>query len=98
MRGIVTERDLVRKVLADKRDPKTVKIDDVMSTPVVSISPKEDVVDAAHLMSQRGIRRTGRDGGGRLVGIITANDLVKNMRRNVEELASMLCLIGRTWM
>ena len=96
--GIVTERDLVRRVLAENRDPKTIKIRDVMSTPVFSISPEEDVVNAAHIMRQRGIRRIVVMTGDELVGVITTNDLARNMKRHIEELASTLYLVGRTWM
>ena len=96
--GIVTERDLVRRVLAENRDPKMVKMKDVMSTPVFSISPEEDIVNAAHIMRQRGIRRVVVIAGDELVGVITTNDLARNMKRHIEELASTLYLVGRTWM
>lgn len=75
--GIVTERDLVRRVLAENRELKTVKIRDVMSTSVVSVSPEEDVLNAAHIMRQRGIRRVVVMNKEDLIGIITTNDLVK---------------------
>jgi len=96
--GIVTERDLVRRVLAENRDLKTVKMREIMSTPVFSISPEEEVVNAAHIMRQRGIRRVVVMDKEALIGIITTNDLVGNMKRNIEELASTLYLVGRTWM
>ena len=96
--GIVTERDLVRRVLAENRDLKTVKMREIMSKPVFSISPEEEVVNAAHIMRQRGIRRVVVMDKEALIGIITTNDLVGNMKRNIEELASTLYLVGRTWM
>lgn len=96
--GIVTERDLVRRVLAENREPKTVRIREVMSTSVVSVSPEEDVVNAAHIMRQRGIRRVVVMDKEDLVGIITTNDLAKHMQQNIEELGSILYIVGRTWM
>lgn len=96
--GVVTERDLVRRVLAGNRDPRTTLIHEVMSAPVSSISPDEDIVNAAHIMRQRGIRRIVVMDEEELVGILTTNDLVRNMKRHIEELASMLYLVGRTWM
>ena len=96
--GIVTERDLVRRVLAENRDLKTLKMREIMSKPVFSISPEEEVVNAAHIMRQRGIRRVVVMDKEALIGIITTNDLVGNMKRNIEELASTLYLEGRTWM
>jgi CBS domain-containing protein len=96
--GIVTERDLVRRGLAENRDLTTVKIRDVMSVSVVSVSPEEDVVNTAHIMRQRGIRRVVVMDKEDLVGIITTNDLVRNMKQNIEELGSILYIVGRTWM
>lgn len=93
--GVVTERDLVRRVLAEDRDPKKVKVSDVMTTPVVSIHPEEDIVDAAQFMSRRGLRRLVVMEGDRLVGIITSDDLALNMRRAAEEFATTLYILGR---
>jgi CBS domain-containing protein len=76
--GIVTERDLLSKVLAKELSPEKVKVGDVMSRPLVSISPLATIREAARTM----IREKGRlvvfDDGG-LVGIVTASDLVKSM-------------------
>ena len=65
--GIITERDLVRRVMAEDDDPKTVKVRHVMSSPVISISPEKDVIDAAQLMKKRGIRRLVVMDGDKLV-------------------------------
>lgn len=91
--GIATERDLIRRVLAENKDPKTLKISEVMTSPVISISLKEDVVDAAQLMRINGIRRLAVMEGNRLVGIITTNDLAKNMKRAVQDLATKFYLM-----
>lgn len=96
--GIVTERDLVRRVLAEYRDPQTISINNIMTTQVITISPEANIADSAHLMRKKGIRRLTVQQEGKLVGIITTNDLIKNMTRHIEDVASMLYLIGRTWM
>ena len=92
--GIVTERDMVRRVIAEGKDPKAVKILDVMSSPVISVSPEEDVVDAAQLMSRSGVKRLVVMKGSKLVGILTADDLAGSMKRATEELATALYIIG----
>ncbi|UCH02970.1 MAG: CBS domain-containing protein [Candidatus Bathyarchaeota archaeon] len=91
--GIATERDLIRRVMATNRDPKKVKISEVMTAPVISISPNEDVIEAAQLMSKKGVRRLVVMDKEMLIGVITTNDLSKNMTRAVEELATSLYLI-----
>lgn len=90
--GIATERDLVRRVLTGDRDLKTVRISEVMTSPVISISQNEDIVDAAQLMKLRRIRRLIVIEEEKLVGIITSDDITRNMKRAVEEFASMLIL------
>jgi len=76
--GIVTERDLVTKVVAEQFDASKVLVRDVMSTPLITVSPESSLTEAAELMAQYGIRRLvviGADGG--LAGVITAIDFAK---------------------
>lgn len=75
--GIVTERDLVTKVAASDKQPSRVLVRDIMSSPVVAVHPDEEVAEAARLMSQRKIRRLPVVQEGKLVGIITENDIVR---------------------
>ena len=78
--GIVTERDLVSKVLAETIDPKNVLVRDIMSTPLITIAPSAPLTGAAELMAQYRIRRlvvVGQSGG--LVGIVTAGDIARSL-------------------
>lgn len=78
--GIVTERDLVSKVLADAIDPKNVLVRDIMSTPLITISPNAKVTDAAQMMADYRVRRlVVVDGQGSLVGIVTAGDMARSL-------------------
>ena len=75
--GIVTERDIVTKVAAANLVPNTVRIRDIMSAPVVAIRPEEEVAEAARVMSDRKIRRLAVVDDGKLVGVITENDIIR---------------------
>ena len=75
--GIVTERDIVTKVAAANLVPQTVKVRDIMTAPVVAIHPHEEVAEAARVMSDRKIRRLAVVEGGKLVGVITENDIIR---------------------
>ena len=75
--GIVTERDIVTKVAAPNLSPDSVKVRDIMSAPVVAIHPQEEVAEAARVMSDRKIRRLAVVDEGKLVGVITENDIVR---------------------
>jgi CBS domain-containing protein len=77
-KGIVTERDLLSKVLAKGLDPTKVKVKDVMSSPLITIRPTAKIKEAAQTM----IERKGRLvvlREGKLAGIITASDLIKSL-------------------
>ena len=75
--GMLTERDLVRRVLAQGHDPNAVRVGEVMSTPLVSISAESFVEDAADLMIKHKVRRLAVIEDGKLVGIVTSTDLAR---------------------
>jgi CBS domain-containing protein len=74
--GILTERDIVGKVAAENRVASSILVKDIMSAPLVFVSPDTEVVDAASRMAERGIRRLPVVLGDRLVGIVTENDIL----------------------
>lgn len=74
--GIVTDRDLALKVVAEGLDPKQTKIEEVMTTGVQSCRPDDDVSNVLQLMEQHHIRRIPIvDDQDRLVGIIAQADI-----------------------
>jgi len=75
--GILTERDLVTKVVAENRVASTLLVGDLMSAPLIHVTPDTEVADAARRMAERGIRRLAVVQGEKLVGIITENDIVR---------------------
>ena len=78
--GIVTERDLVSKVLAEGIDSKNVLVRDIMSTPLITISPNATMTDAAELMAEYRVRRlVVIDQTGSLIGIVTAGDIARSL-------------------
>ncbi|MEM2550161.1 MAG: CBS domain-containing protein, partial [Nitrososphaerota archaeon] len=76
--GIVTERDLVRRVLATGIDHTTIKVSEIMSYPVIAIEPDSSLIDAVKLMASYGFRRLPViEKGGKLIGIVTINELAE---------------------
>ena len=73
--GIVTERDITWKVAANGLDPKSVKVVEVMSTPLITIDPDADLLEAAKIMRQHKIRRLAVVRKGFLYGILTASNI-----------------------
>ena len=78
--GIVTDRDLAIKVVAEERDPKTTPVSDVMTTDVVTCNENDDIGSALQAMSRNQLRRIPVvDGGNMLVGIIAQADVATRM-------------------
>lgn len=75
LRGIVTDRDLVVRCLADGKDPSQARLGDACSTDVVTATPSMSVDDAAQLMAENAIRRVPVVDGDRPVGIVSLGDL-----------------------
>jgi CBS domain-containing protein len=73
--GIVTDRDIVVRGVADGRDPNTVQLGDVLSGDLTAVSPNDSVDRAVQLMRQKAIRRLPVVDGGRPVGIVSLGDL-----------------------
>lgn len=74
--GIITERDLTRRIVA-KGKPYTTSVKEAMSSPVVVVNPDDSVWDAAQLMKTRRIHRLPAVKDSRLVGMITTSDIVR---------------------
>jgi len=78
--GIVTERDLVSKVMAEAIEADKVLVRDIMSTPLITISPDAQLKEAAELMAQYRVRRlVVLDATRALVGIVTTGDIARTM-------------------
>jgi CBS domain-containing protein len=73
--GIVTERDFVN-LIADGKDPASVRVGDRMTKDLATIEPRADLADAAKVMAERRIRHLPVLERGKLVGIISIRDLV----------------------
>jgi CBS domain-containing protein len=74
--GIVTDRDIVVRAIAEGRDV-TSKLGDIVSSEVVCITPAESADDAIRLMRERGLRRVPVVENGRPVGIVSLGDLAE---------------------
>ena len=86
--GIVTERDVLKKVIAANRDPAAVKMEEIMSTPVESVPPHFAIFTASRIMDRTNIRRLVVEDNGWLCGIVTQTDIfraIENKLRQEEE-------------
>ncbi|MEM0007459.1 MAG: CBS domain-containing protein [Candidatus Bathyarchaeia archaeon] len=75
--GIITERDLLKRVVAEARDVNKTKVKDVMSSPLVVVEPKMELEEAVRLMFQMKIKKLPVVDGKRLVGLVTLTDIAR---------------------
>ena len=85
------------RVVALDKDTKKTKLKDIMSQPVINVEENADLVEASESMRKKNLRRLAvLNKSGKLVGIITADDLARSLRRSAEELALTFHLMSRS--
>jgi CBS domain-containing protein len=86
--GVVTDRDITIRVVAEGRDPSTTKVEDVASRDLVTVDPDQDLGDALALMTEhrvKGLPVVEEDGT--LVGIVARADVVRHLEAEQPEYA-----------
>jgi len=76
--GIVTERDMLKRVLVETRDPRAVEVGEVMSKPLLFTEPEKEIEEAVKLMFKHKIKKLPAIENGRLVGLVTLTDLIRS--------------------
>jgi signal-transduction protein with cAMP-binding, CBS, and nucleotidyltransferase domain len=76
-KGILTERDMLIRVLEAGKDPKTTKVSDVMTQSIIFGNPTMQLVEATHLMFQNRIKKLPILEDNRLVGLVTLTDIAR---------------------
>lgn len=82
--GIITERDLVLRVLAKNVKPDTVEANEVMTSPLITIEPDATISDAARKMSKLDIRRLGVVYKKQIMGLLSSKDVLAVMPELIE--------------
>jgi PAS domain S-box-containing protein len=82
--GILTERDLLKRVVALNKDPDHTKIEEVMSFPVFSVPSNYSVFSASRTMENKNVRRLVVIDGNKLCGIVTQTDIFKAVKDKIQ--------------
>jgi CBS domain-containing protein len=90
--GIVTDRDIVIRAVAERRDPEAVRVDEIASRDVVTVEAEQDLDDALALMARHQVRRLPVVKQERLVGMLAQADVAleakeKKVGETVEEIS-----------
>jgi len=76
--GMLTDRDIAIRVVAEGRNPEQVKVADVASKQVVTIDPQQDLDEALRIMAEHQVRRLPVvEEGGKLVGVVAQADIAR---------------------
>ena len=79
--GILTKRDIVTKIVNGDRNPATTKVGEIATRPVVSVAAEASVREAASLLSSQNFSRLTIEEGGRVIGMITEDDIFSTVER-----------------
>ena len=89
--GIITDRDLVLELMAEGLDPAVFTAGDIMTVDLITATPKMDAIEAVQLMKKHRLRRLVlADDKGHLVGIITMEDILELLTRELADLTAGL--------
>lgn len=77
VRGILTDRDIVLRCVAENRDAGNLKVSDICSGGAISVTPAQSVKDAMHIMSTEQVRRLPVVEDGRLIGMLSLADIAR---------------------
>ena len=75
--GIITERDLLKRIVAEGKNAKKTRVKDIMSSPLVVITPNTDLEEAARLMFEKKIKKLPVIDQNRLVGLVSLTDIAR---------------------
>ena len=75
--GIITERDMLKRVLAKSKDPEKIKVSEIMSAPLILSNPAMEIEDAVKLMFKTKIKKLPVVQKARLMGLVTLTDLTR---------------------
>ena len=88
--GMITDRDITTRVVAEAADPKMTSVGDVVSRDLISIEPDEDLEEAVQLMASHQVRRLPVVENGRLVGIVAQADVALTLRENEQRTGELV--------
>lgn len=88
--GILTDRDITIEVVANRVDPETLTVRDVMSDDVLMVDEDEDILEAMEMMSRAGVRRLPvMNEARKLCGVISVDDIIGSLAESLLEVSTL---------
>ncbi len=96
--GIVTEWDFLARVVAEGRDAAGARLDEIMTSELVSVDAGTGLDQVAQLMARKGIRRVLVLEGDRVLGVITAATMLRRLKEYVDKVSSQIARLSSPMM
>ena len=96
LRGVVTDRDIAIRCVAYENPPEETRLRDIMTRGIITVTPHDDIKEAAHLMAEEQIRRLPVTENGCIVGMLSLSDLTRAKALHKSEISSALTEISMT--
>ncbi len=84
-KGIITDSDIIKKTIVEQKDPTKVKVAEIMSSPLVSVEPEEDLIKTAELLKKKGIKRVAVVKSGIIYGVVTTTTITQSCGEYVDK-------------
>ena len=88
--GIITERNILERIVEPRLDPGTIWAKDIMSSPLVTVDPNDAVEEAAKIMAQKRIKKLPVVEGDKIVGVVSTSDIVRANPTQIRILEELL--------
>jgi CBS domain-containing protein len=95
--GIVTEWDVVAKVVAEGRDPSKVTLGEIMSTDLLAVDAGAGLSSVSQIMTEGGVRRLLVKDGNQVIGFITSKTMLARMNEYVDKVSSQISRLQTPW-
>lgn len=88
--GIITERNILQRIVEPRLDPSVVRAKEIMSSPLITIAADDAVEEAAQIMARRQVKKLPVVEGERVVGIVSTSDIVRSSPTQLSILEELL--------
>jgi CBS domain-containing protein len=88
--GMITDRDITTRVVAEAADLETTSVGEVSSGDLISVEPDNELDEALNLMASHQVRRLPVVEGGKLVGIVAQADIALTLRQDVQKIGELV--------
>jgi len=89
-KGILTERDILKRIVAEGKDANKIKVKNIMSSPLITINPKTTLKEAAHIMFEKKIKNLPVSLENRLIGLVNLHDICKSQPQVLRQLRQVI--------